>query len=148
MRRGPTDGVRLVRSATEFASLYGGPWEDGVLGHAVGHYFANGTHRFADILPDHARRARALELRGAQPKMAALGTLVKDGRLELELPAEPERHRTRSSSIPPWTKVIGGARMVGGISGGASPSSSASSRSCRCNATGTVPSSRDPRSPP
>ena len=36
-RRGPTDGVRLVRSATEFASLYGGPWEDGVLGHAVGH---------------------------------------------------------------------------------------------------------------
>ncbi|HAP77984.1 MAG TPA: hypothetical protein DCR14_18120 [Acidimicrobiaceae bacterium] len=78
-----------------------------------GHYFANGTHRFADILPDHARRARALELRGAQPKMVALSGLVKDGRLDLELPAEPERHRTRSSSIPPWTKVIGGARMVG-----------------------------------
>ena len=78
-----------------------------------GHYFANGTHRFADILPDHARRARALELRGAQPKMAALGSMVKDGRLDLELPAEPERHRTRSSSVPPWTKVIGGARMVG-----------------------------------
>lgn len=86
-------------------------WDTGEV--PTGHYFANGTHRFADILPDHARRARALEVRGAGPKMAALGSLVKDGRLDLELPAEPERHRTRSSSIPPWTKVIGGARMVG-----------------------------------
>jgi hypothetical protein len=78
-----------------------------------GHYFANGTHRFADILPDHARRAKALDLRGARGKMAALSSMVQDGRLELELPAEPERHRTRSSSLLPWIKVIGGARMVG-----------------------------------
>ena len=42
-----------------------------------GHYFASGTHRFADILPAHARRARALELRGAAPKMAKLSN---DGR--------------------------------------------------------------------
>ena len=37
-----------------------------------GHYFAQGTHRFADILPEYARRAKALDLRGAAPKMAAL----------------------------------------------------------------------------
>lgn len=78
-----------------------------------GHYFANGTHRFADILPDHARRAKALDLRGAAPKMQALSAMVVDGTLPLELPAEPERHRTRSSAILSWNKVIGGARMVG-----------------------------------
>lgn len=78
-----------------------------------GHYFANGTHRFVDILPDHARRARALDLRGAAPKMAVLSSMVSDGRLDLELPAEPERHRTRTSTLLPWIKVIGGARMVG-----------------------------------
>ena len=78
-----------------------------------GHYFANGTHRFADILPDHARRARALDLRAAQAKMAALSALVRDGRLDLELPAEPERHRTRRSALLAWIKVLGGARLVG-----------------------------------
>lgn len=78
-----------------------------------GHYFANGTHRFADILPDHARRARALDLRGVRPKMAALAGMVRDGRLELELPPELERHRTASSPVLPWVKVIGGARMAG-----------------------------------
>ncbi|MGM0385794.1 MAG: phage tail sheath family protein [Actinomycetota bacterium] len=41
-RRGPSDGVRLIHSIAEFASLYGGPWEEAPLGHAVGHYFANG----------------------------------------------------------------------------------------------------------
>lgn len=78
-----------------------------------GHYFANGTHRFADILPAHARRARALELRGARSKMAGLATLVTEGRLPLDLPPELERHRTRWSKLLPWIKVIGGARMVG-----------------------------------
>jgi hypothetical protein len=78
-----------------------------------GHYFANGTHRFVDILPDHARRARALELRGAAPKMAGLSAMVRDGRLDLDLPAELERHRTRRSKLLPWIKVIGGARLVG-----------------------------------
>lgn len=78
-----------------------------------GHYFANGTHRFVDILPGHARRARALELRGAGPKMAGLASMVRDGRLDLDLPAELERHRTRRSKLLPWVKVIGGARLVG-----------------------------------
>ena len=78
-----------------------------------GHYFANGTHRFADILPEHARRAKALDLRGAAPKMKMLSSLVKDGTLPMELPAEPERHHTSSSAVLPWIKVIGGARMVG-----------------------------------
>lgn len=78
-----------------------------------GHYFANGTHRFADILPAHAQRARALDLRGAAPKMKALSGMVADGHLALELPAEPERHHTSSSALLPWIKVIGGARLVG-----------------------------------
>jgi hypothetical protein len=78
-----------------------------------GHYFANGTHRFVDILPAHAERAKALDLRGAAPKMAALSSMVHDGRLDLDLPAELERHRTRRSTLLPWIKVIGGARMVG-----------------------------------
>lgn len=81
-----------------------------------GHYFANGTHRFVDILPDHGRRAKALDLRGASGKMAALSSMVTAGRLDLELPEEPERHRTRSSALLPWNKVIGGARMVGDAS--------------------------------
>ena len=78
-----------------------------------GHYHANGTHRFADVLPDHARRAQALDLRGAAPKMAMLSGMVVDGTLPLEMPPEPERHHTSSSSLLPWIKVIGGARMVG-----------------------------------
>lgn len=78
-----------------------------------GHYFANGTHRFADILPEHAKRAKALDLRGAAPKMKMLSSLVQDGTLPMELPAEPERHHTSSSAVLPWIKVIGGARMVG-----------------------------------
>ena len=79
-----------------------------------GHYFANGTHRFVDILPAHARRARALDLRGAVGKMKALaGMITDDGTLPLDLPPELERHRTRRSSLLPWLKVIGGARLVG-----------------------------------
>lgn len=78
-----------------------------------GHYFANGTHRFVDILPAHARRAKALDLRGVRPKMAALSSMVVDGRLPLDLPAEHERHRSRTSTLLPWIKVIGAARMVG-----------------------------------
>lgn len=78
-----------------------------------GHYFANGSNRFADILPDHARRAAALELRGARPKLAGLAALVQDGRLDLELPEVPERHRTRSSALPSWNNVIAGARATG-----------------------------------
>ena len=79
-----------------------------------GHYFAQGTHRFADILPEYARRAKALDLRGAAPKMAALAGMVKDGRIDdLDLPAEPERNLVRTSTLLPWIKVIGGAQMAG-----------------------------------
>jgi hypothetical protein len=78
-----------------------------------GHYFANGTHRFADILPAHARRAKALDVRGAAPKLAMLSSIVTDGTLPLELPPEPERHHMSSSAVLPWMKIIGGARLVG-----------------------------------
>ncbi len=78
-----------------------------------GHYNAHGTGRFADILPAHARRATALDLRGAGPAMARLSSMVVDGALPLEMPRELERHRTRSSPLPGWNKVIGGARLVG-----------------------------------
>lgn len=78
-----------------------------------GHYHANGTHRFLDILPEHARRAKALDLRGVAPKMKALAGMVRDGRLELELPPEPERHHTSSSSLIGWNRLIGAARMAG-----------------------------------
>ena len=77
-----------------------------------GDYYANGTHRFADILPAHAMRARALEVKGAE-KIKQLVPLIKDGRLDLDLPPEPERHRTRTSKVAPWIKVIGGAQLVG-----------------------------------
>ena len=39
--------------------------------------------------------------------------MVKDGRLELELPPELERHRAASSALGKWNGVIGGARMLG-----------------------------------
>lgn len=78
-----------------------------------GHYTANGTGRFADILPAHGARARALDLRSAGPAMAGLSAMVTDGTLDLELPEEPERHRTRSSALPGWNKIIGGADLVG-----------------------------------
>ena len=78
-----------------------------------GHYTANGTGRFADILPTHGARARALDLRSAGPSMAGLSAMVSDGTLDLELPEEPERHRTRSSALPGWNKIISGANLVG-----------------------------------
>ena len=83
-----------------------------------GHYFANGTHRFVDILPAHARRAKALDLRGARPKMAALSAMVTDDRLPLDLPAEPERHRTRHQQAAAVDQgdrrcANGGRRAVG-----------------------------------
>ena len=80
-----------------------------------GHYTANGTGRFADILPAHGARARALDLRSAGPAMAGLSAMVSDGTLALELPEEPERHRTRASALPGWNKIIGGANLVGDV---------------------------------
>ena len=78
-----------------------------------GHYTANGTGRFADVLPAHGARARALDLRSAGPAMAGLSAMVSEGTLDLEMPEEPERHRTRSSALPGWNKVIGGTNLVG-----------------------------------
>jgi hypothetical protein len=95
------------------SNLVGLSWDTGEV--PGGHYFANGTHRFVDILPAHADRARALDLRGAQPAIGALASMVhhSGGTLELELPEELERHRTSSSSLLPWVKLIGGARLCG-----------------------------------
>jgi hypothetical protein len=77
-----------------------------------GHYFAQGSNRFADILPEHAERAAALDRRGAG-KIAKLSGLVKEGRLDLELPKQLERHQAASSALGGWNGVIGGARMFG-----------------------------------
>jgi hypothetical protein len=95
------------------SNLVGISWDTGEV--PGGHYFANGTHRFADILPEHAWRAKALDLRGARPKMAALAGVVRQngGTLDLTMPEELERHRTSSSALLPWIKVIGGARLAG-----------------------------------
>jgi hypothetical protein len=70
-----------------------------------------GSHRFADILPSHAARAAALDRRGAA-KLAGLSAMVKDGRLELELPRELERHRAATSALGKWNGVIGGSKMI------------------------------------
>ena len=77
-----------------------------------GHYFAAGSNRFADILPAHAERAAALDRRKAA-KLHGLATLVKDGRLDMELPLELERHRAKRSALTGWNGVIGGSRMLG-----------------------------------
>jgi hypothetical protein len=77
-----------------------------------GHYFAQGSNRFVDILPSHAERAAALDRRGAA-KLAGLSAMVVDGRLEMELPLELERHRAARSALGKWNGVIGGSRMLG-----------------------------------
>jgi hypothetical protein len=41
-RTGPTDVPGVVRSAQEFAQIYGGPWPESPLGVAVLHFFRNG----------------------------------------------------------------------------------------------------------
>jgi hypothetical protein len=91
------------------SSHVGLSWDTGEV--PGGHYFAMGSHRFADILPSHAARAAALDRRGAA-KLAGLSAMVNDGRLELELPRELERHRAASSALGKWNGVIGGAKMI------------------------------------
>ena len=93
------------------SNLVGVSWDTGEV--PDGHYTANGTGRFADILPAHGRRARALDLRKAEPAMAMLASMIDDGDLPMDMPPEPERHKTRSSALPGWNKVMGGASMVG-----------------------------------
>ncbi len=93
------------------SNLVGLSWDTGEV--PEGRYNANGTGRFSDILPAHGRRARALDMRQAVPTMGFLSAMVVDGVLPMDMPPELERHRTRSSPLPNWTKVIGGARLVG-----------------------------------
>ncbi|MFV0524458.1 MAG: hypothetical protein ACK5RL_08175 [Acidimicrobiales bacterium] len=95
------------------SSLVGLSWDTGEV--PGGHYLAAGSNRFADILPDHARRAVALERRRATPRLGALAARVTDGRLDLELPATLERNRARRSALAAWNGVIGGARMLGEV---------------------------------
>ncbi len=92
------------------SNLVGLAWDTGEV--PGGHYLAAGSNRFADILPDHARRASALERRRAA-KLHGLAAMVSDGHLELELPETLERSRAISSALPAWNGVIGGARMIG-----------------------------------
>jgi hypothetical protein len=93
------------------SNLVGLSWDTGEV--PGGHYLAAGSNRFADILPEHAERADALERRKAATKIHALAASVVDGRLDLELPAQLDRHRARRSSLGGWNGVIGGARLVG-----------------------------------
>lgn len=95
------------------SNLVGLSWDTGEV--PGGHYHTHGTHRFVDILPDHAWRAKALDLRGALPKMQGLAAMARanGGRLDLEMPPELERHRTSATSLLGWIKVIGGAHMAG-----------------------------------
>ncbi|MFV0260351.1 MAG: hypothetical protein ACK5PP_18110 [Acidimicrobiales bacterium] len=95
------------------SSLVGVSWDTGEV--PGGHYLAAGSNRFADILPDHARRAVALERRRAAPKLGPLADQVVDGRLDLELPVTLERNRARRSALAAWNGVIGGARMLGEV---------------------------------
>jgi hypothetical protein len=76
-----------------------------------GHYFAQGSNRFADILPTHAARAAALDRRGAA-KLSAISSMVDNGRLDMELPVELERHRAARSALGKWNGVIGGAKLI------------------------------------
>lgn len=94
------------------SSLVGLSWDTGEV--PGGHYLAAGSHRFADILPAHARRADALERLGAGGKIGQLASMVdEDGRLELELPAVLERSRARRSALAGWNGVVGGALLMG-----------------------------------
>lgn len=93
------------------SNLVGLSWDTGEV--PGGHYLAAGSNRFADILPDHARRARLLEQRRAGEKIRGAAGLVADGRLDLELPETLERHRAYASALPAWNQLIGGARMLG-----------------------------------
>ncbi len=78
-----------------------------------GHYLAAGSNKFADILPEHAKRAALLERRRAEGKIRALAAKVTDGGLDMTLPPQLERHRGRSSALTGWNGVIGGARLLG-----------------------------------
>ena len=91
------------------SSHVGLSWDTGEV--PGGHYFAQGSNRFADILPSHAERAAALDRRAAG-KLAGLSAMVNEGRLDLELPLELERHRAGRSALGKWNGVIGGARLL------------------------------------
>ncbi|WP_179469740.1 linalool dehydratase/isomerase domain-containing protein [Mycolicibacterium vinylchloridicum] len=93
------------------SNLTGLSWDTGEM--PGGAYHAHASGRFIDILPGHYRRALALDLKEARPMMDALSSMVVDGKLDLELPREPDRHRQTSTAVTTWTKLIGGAALVG-----------------------------------
>ncbi len=104
--RRPLAAARSTRSTSRPTARYahirsnhvGLSWDTGEV--PGGHYFANGTHRFADILPDHARRAQALDLRGARAEDGrAVERWSHDGRLDARAArragAQPHARRAR-----------------------------------------------------
>jgi hypothetical protein len=101
----PDGAIRHVRS-TQFGFTY----RDG---DNIGEYFTSGLHGFVDFAPDMARRGSLLQLRGVPEKMAALKGLIKDGELDLKLPATRERSTGYMTSMNEWFKVIAGAHAVG-----------------------------------
>ncbi|HYD08543.1 MAG TPA: hypothetical protein VEA78_00465 [Acidimicrobiales bacterium] len=87
-------------------------WDTGET--ANGEYLVTGTNGFADVAPDLARRGRALATRGGlKEKMAMLRMAIVDGRLNIPVEEEFERNRFRKTALNGWTKIAGGARMVG-----------------------------------
>lgn len=93
------------------SSVVGLSWDTGEV--PGGHYLAAGSHRFADILPDYARRAHLIERRNSEKKIRALASAVVDGKLNMTLPLTLERSRARRSALAAWNGIIGGARMFG-----------------------------------
>lgn len=93
------------------SSVVGLSWDTGEV--PGGHYLAAGSHRFADILPDYARRANLLERRNSEKKIRALATQVQNGKLSLTLPMTLERSRARKSALAGWNGIIGASMMYG-----------------------------------
>lgn len=78
-----------------------------------GEYVVTGSNGFVDVAPDLARRGRAIATRGLPEKLAKVRAALVDAKHALELPEEWERNRARKTALNAWTKLVGGARMVG-----------------------------------
>ena len=79
-----------------------------------GEYFLTGTNGFFDVAPDLAERGDvARRCAARQPRWSALRDRVVDGVLPLELEPKPERNTLIVTAVPEWTRLVGGARLVG-----------------------------------
>lgn len=78
-----------------------------------GEYLVTGSNGFVDVAPDLAARGRAIATRGLVEKLAPVRAALVDHGAPLQLPDEWERNRARRTALNAWTKLIGGARMVG-----------------------------------